>query len=283
MIKILITGSNGFIGKRLFELLSNDNYNVITYTHNDGDVEKEETWNNYEIVDIVIHLAGKSFVPDSWQNISEFFETNLIGTTEALKYCKKNNAKLLFLSTYMYGNPDFLPINELHKIDATNPYTLSKKFAEDVCLFYNKNFGVDVTILRPFNVFGLGQSKYFIIPKIINEIIEHKSVTLSDLTPKRDFVYIDDLINAIILSINNINGYQIYNVGSGISISIGDLTKLLFNLFNTEYNVKSENIIRTGEINDCYADVTRIKNSLDWQPEWTLEMGLKEILKSIKL
>jgi nucleoside-diphosphate-sugar epimerase len=283
MTKVLITGANGFIGKRLFELLSNENYQIYLYTHKDGNIEIEETWNNFEVVDIVIHLAGKSFVPDSWSNISDFFNTNLIGTTEALKYCKKHGSKLLFLSTYMYGNPDFLPIKETHKIDATNPYTLSKKFAEEACMFYNNNFGVDITILRPFNVFGSGQSKNFIISKIIKEMIDKKSVNLSDLTPKRDFIYIDDLINAIILSIKNIDGLQIYNVGSGISISIRDLVNTIFKLTDNQFKIVSDNVKRKGEIKDCYADITKIKNNLNWQPDWSLEMGLKEILKSIKL
>lgn len=282
MKSILVTGSKGFIGSALVDKLKLDGYTTYEYSHLDGDIENENTWDNFEKADVVIHLAGKSFVPKSWENISDFFNTNIIGTTEALKYCKKNNSKLIFLSTYMYGNPKRLPISENDSIEVTNPYTLSKKLAEEVCYFYNKNFNINITILRPFNVFGPNQSINFIIPKIFSQIINNKSVNLIDLEPKRDFIFLYDLVNAIISSINSNDFFEIYNVGSGQSISIGNLAKKIIELTGNHYTINAENNKRQGEIIDCFADITKIKNNLGWEPKWTLEMGLKEILKQIK-
>ena len=282
MKKVLVTGSEGFIGKYLVEQLRFLNYEVFSYNRTDGDIEFESTWEKFEKVDIVIHLAAKSFVPNSWIQPKEFVNTNLNGTLEALKYCKKHNSKLLFLSTYLYGNPIILPVSENSIIDCTNPYTLSKKMAEDVCLFYNKVFNIPVTILRPFNVYGPGQSEYFIIPKICNEVINSGFVKLGDVSPKRDFVFINDLIDAIVLSIDNLNGFNIYNIGSGKSISIFDVVNSIFNLSGVNNNYISDENVRPGEIMDSIADITKINSELGWVPKWNLESGLLEMIKFYK-
>jgi GDP-4-dehydro-6-deoxy-D-mannose reductase len=282
MKKVIITGSDGFIGKHLVKRLSQCDFEVFSYNRSDGDIELESTWEHFERVDIVIHLAAKSFVPNSWIQPKEFISTNLLGTTEALKFCKKYNSKLLLLSTYLYGNPIKLPIAEDSDLDYTNPYALSKKMAEDICIFYSKFFNLDITILRPFNVYGPGQANHFIIPKICSEVVNNGFVKLGDTSPKRDFIYIDDLIEAIVISINNLRGLNIYNVGSGTSNSIDEVVNSIFKISGISKNYESDENVRPGEIVDCIADIKKINLELGWSPKWSLELGLLEMVKFFK-
>jgi nucleoside-diphosphate-sugar epimerase len=280
MNKILITGSSGFIGKHLFSTLSKLKYSVCGFDiNNSGDVVDEKTWNHFPKADVVIHLAAKSFVPQSWQYPGDFIKCNVIGTTNALNYCKKNNAKLIFLSSYMYGNPISLPIPESAKLDPTNPYALSKKISEDICQFYCEKFGLDAIILRPFNIYGNGQPVNFLIPQIISQVKNNSEIIIKDSEPKRDFVYINDLINAIIKSIEiNIKGYSIFNIGSGVSYSVMELINIIQKLNMSNKPIISTNERRRDEIMDTVADIQKAKNELGWEPEWTLHDGLSQLL-----
>jgi GDP-4-dehydro-6-deoxy-D-mannose reductase len=277
--KILITGSSGFIGSNLSSLLSKNNYKIHLVNSSNGDIFDNETWKKFPKCDLLIHLAGLSFTPMSWENPSLFYKTNVIGTQEALNYCNKNNAKLLFLSTYLYGNPIDLPINELHDIQVTNPYNLSKKICEDLCKFHYDYYNLDVTILRPFNIFGPGQSKEFIIPKIIEQVNNGNKIEVNNLKPKRDYLYISDLTNLILKSIDNIKGFNIYNVGSGRSVSVEKLIYLISEIFNKKISIKSLNLERKGEVMDCYSDSNKATNNLGWVPQYSLKEGLEKSIK----
>jgi len=140
MRKILITGGSGFIGKHLVPKLKVVGFEVFPVDSSWGDVSNPSTWVKFPKVDVVIHLAGKSFVPASWSDPSTFIKCNLLGTIEALNYCKANNASLIFMSSYLYGNPLHLPINEEDTVNALNPYALSKQLAEEACRFIVKAF-----------------------------------------------------------------------------------------------------------------------------------------------
>ena len=113
MKNILVTGANGFIGSHLSSKLSKESkYNIKKIDRSFGDITNTTTWSNFPKCEIVIHLAGRTFVPDSWVNSKSFINTNVIGTAMALDYCKKNNSKLIFLSSYLYGKPKKIPIDE---------------------------------------------------------------------------------------------------------------------------------------------------------------------------
>src|SRR5207237_1415928 len=150
-------------------------------------------------VHYVIHLAGKSFVPDSWKDPQEFMRVNAEGTRNVLEFCRKNNIPLIFMSSYVYGIPVRLPIDENHPVTPSNPYAQSKYEAEKICIMYAEKYKIPVTIVRPFNIFGPNQPEHFLIPKIIQQALDVSStrIELQDLSPRRDYIYMDDLLDAI--------------------------------------------------------------------------------------
>src|SRR5262249_23823638 len=174
-------------------------------------------------VDHVFHLAARSYVPDSWADPAGFLHTNVTGTARALDYCRANGAHLVFMSSYLYGTPKRLPIREDDPADPGNPYALSKFLAEQVCAFHAATLRVPVTVLRPFNIFGPGQRLEFLIPAIVEQVRRGGEIRVKDLAPRRDFVFVDDVVAALIGAIAKPGGYRVFNIGSGISHSVREV------------------------------------------------------------
>jgi GDP-4-dehydro-6-deoxy-D-mannose reductase len=279
MTKILVTGSTGFIGKQLISRFNSSQFEIINLDHSHGEISDQFTWVSLPRVDIVIHLAAKTFVPDSWINPQDFLKVNFQGTACALEYCRKHNAKLIFLSSYVYGEPKFLPIPESAEIKATNPYGLSKILAEELCEFYTTLYNLDVTILRPFNVYGPGQNSNFLIPFIIQQAMYGKKIIVKDLEPKRDYIYVDDLVNFIFEAVNaRLKGINIFNVGTGVSHSVGEIITFVQNLLGTDLDIESSNQRRNSEVMDTKADMTKAYTILKFIPSWSLQKGLQTII-----
>jgi nucleoside-diphosphate-sugar epimerase len=115
----------------------------------------------------VFHLAGKAFVPESWQAPHGFYEVNVLGTANVLDFCRRQSASVTLISSYVYGKPLRLPIDEDHPLEPFNPYSHTKILAEEIGRYYAAQFGVPVFIVRPFNVYGPGQDRRFLIPTLI--------------------------------------------------------------------------------------------------------------------
>ena len=192
--------------------------------------------------------------------------------------CRKNNCNMTFISSYVYGEPEYLPIDEKHHLKSYNPYTQSKIIAEEICDFYRKNYRFKITVLRPFNVYGPGQKEVFLIPEIIKQLISSEKgiIEVDDLGPKRDYIYIDDLIDALILSINSED--DIYNIGSGYSISVEEIIKIAIKKSGIEKKYHSRNIKRKNEIYDVVADISKIKNKLHWSLKTPFEKGIENCI-----
>lgn len=282
MSKILVTGANGFIGSHLVKQLNKLSYEIIELTSNSGDISKADTLSKSPQADMVIHLAARSFVPDSWNEPTSFMSTNVTGTQNVLEYCRKSNAPLVFVSAYLYGVPQRLPIKETDPILSNNPYALSKYLAEQLCEFYANYWNLPITVIRPFNVYGSGQRPEFLIPEIIAQVQLGKEIRIRDLNPKRDYVYIDDLVDALIKSLNISSGYNVLNIGSGISYSVGEIIDVIQKVSGTEIPVYSKQVERKHEISDVYADIDQAKNILGWIPRNSLADGIAKQLQMEK-
>ena len=282
MSRVLISGATGFIGSAFTRIASDLPLEFVSMSSADGDVSEQATWDRMQDVETVLHLAGRSFVPDSWDYPQDFLETNVMGTEQALEYCRKRGARLVFISSYLYGIPETLPVQEQHAVKPNNPYALSKHLAERTCEFYSDFYNVPVTILRPFNIFGPGQRQEFLVPKIINQVAQGEAVSVYDLTPSRDYLYIDDLVEAMLKSLQPWDGLRVFNVGSGISYSVEEIIALVQQAAGTTLAVHSEKVSRENEIQDVRADISAISDALGWQPRTDFIDGIKQILDAIR-
>ena len=280
MSRILVTGASGFIGRQLTPHLQGAGHEVVAVTGSDGNVSERATWDALPATDVVVHLAARSFVPASWDDPAAFVEVNVLGTVHALEYCRQHGAALVFLSSYMYGAPERLPIREDAPLAAQNPYALSKKLAEEACRFYAERFGIPVTVLRPFNVYGPGQALPFLIPFIIGQVETGGGIRVKDLEPRRDYVYVGDLVEAITAAVAQPRGFRVLNVGSGESVSVADLIAIIQETWGTSLPVSSEGVRRKDEIMDTIADVTAAACELGWRPRVSLRDGLAAIRQS---
>jgi GDP-4-dehydro-6-deoxy-D-mannose reductase len=274
---ILVTGAAGFIGRRLVPALEGAGHRVHAVDSRAGDVADAATWARMPAVEVVVHLAGRTFVPDSWAQPEAFIRSNVLGAAEALGFCRTRGARLVFLSSYLYGNPARLPIHEDAPIAATNPYALSKQLAEEACRFYAERLAVPVTVLRPFNVYGPGQGEPFLIPHIVRQLAEGGPIQVKDLEPRRDYVYVDDVVAAIACAVGRRGGFGVFNVGSGVSHSVAQLIDAIQDVWQTRAHVRSAGERRHDEIMDTVADVSAAEAELGWRPRFGLREGLAEL------
>ncbi len=278
-MKIIVTGSRGFIGSHLVKYLKQSIYDM-----NEVDISQGRDITNFKSIsdlpdfNVLIHLAAKVFVPDSYSNPRGFFYTNITGTLNALELCRRNNAKMIFLSAYVYGTPDYIPIDETHPVKSFNPYASSKIISEQLCTEYHKQFGVNVIILRPFNIYGSGQDSNFLIPSILQQANKGE-VILKDSRPRRDMLYIDDLIDAILRVIKyEDTSFEIINLGMGQSLSIKEMVEIIMNTYIIPFSIKFTGEHRPNEVLDTIADISKAKRLLDWQPKVSFREGISKML-----
>jgi GDP-4-dehydro-6-deoxy-D-mannose reductase len=278
MIDAIISGSDGFIGKALIKQLQELGLDIFATSRRNGDISEEKTWKNFPQAKTVIHLAGKSYVPDSWLQGPEFIRANVLGTEQALQYCRQNNAKMIYISAYVYGVPTVLPISEDGPVQPNNPYAISKLMAERLCEFASRFQQVPVTILRLFNVFGPGQRLEFLIPSIIRQIQEQKEIRVMDLSPRRDYIYINDVVDAILKALQWNGEFNRVNIGAGVSYSVKEIIDIIQAAAGTDLPVISANAVRQQEIPDVIADIQLAKQTLNWSPRYSFKAGIHDIL-----
>lgn len=313
-MKILITGSEGFIGSHLVEklvkrghdltclvLYNSFNYwgwleNIDPKIKNNikiitGDIRDEYLMKSIikNKIDIIINLAALIGIPYSYKTPKSYFETNSLGLMNILNSAINSNVKkIIHTSTSeVYGTPNYIPIDEKHPVAAQSPYAASKIAADQIALSYNKSFDLPVTILRPFNTFGPRQSLRAIIPSIITQINKKSNViNLGSLYPTRDLTYIDDTTDAFLASISKKKDIgEIINIGSGFQISIKELALKISKIMRKKIIFNQEKIRvrpKKSEVDRLFANIKKAKRILNWTPKKpkknNFENGLKKTI-----
>jgi nucleoside-diphosphate-sugar epimerase len=278
-MKIAITGSSGFTGRALVSRLQQEPVELQCIDIADGtDIADEHGLQHIQPFDILVHLASRTFVPDSYRDPHAFFRTNVTGTLNMLELCRVFKARMIFASSYVYGHPQYLPVDEAHPVSAFNPYAQTKILGEQLCESYYRFFRVPVTIFRPFNLYGPGQNGSFLIPEILRQAHTGK-IVLKDAAPRRDFLHVRDLVEAYVKAIQSGNpGFEIFNLGAGISCSVDELVQLIAGFMPAPVTVQYLNQPRENEVPDTVAGIAKARDLLGWQPLISLDQGLREMI-----
>jgi UDP-glucose 4-epimerase len=299
-MNVLVTGGAGFIGSHLVDKLLDLNFNVsiidnlstghIKNIHHfknkvdfiNADLSTNKMWpDKLKNIDTVFHLAALADIVPSIENPKEYFNSNVIGTLHLLEACKKQNVKNIIYSasSSCYGLPDKIPTPENAEIKPQYPYALTKRLGEELVLHWSNVYGINATSLRFFNVYGTRSRTSGTYGAVFGVFLAQKLAgvpytVVGDGLQTRDFTYVSDIVDALILASKNKNSGQIFNVGSGKTISVKKITELLGG--NVVYIPK-----RPGEPQSTFADITKIKTELNFKPNIPIEEGIKLILNDI--
>jgi nucleoside-diphosphate-sugar epimerase len=277
---IAVTGSSGFIGNKLVNSLLSAGHEIIRLDIINGiDILDWDTLKEVSQFDVFVHLAALSFVPLSYEKPRDFYNLNINGVINGLELCRIHKAKFIFASSYVYGKPKYLPIDENHPLEGFNPYAETKIIGEQICENYFKYFNVPSIVLRPFNIYGQSQNDNFLIPLILKQAKTGK-IKLLDSRPKRDFVFVDDVVEAFRLSVEDVNlVFEKFNIGNGKSYSVNEVVEIVNQLYGGTLHIEYDNEKRKNEVLDTVADISKTKTLLHWSPKISLEVGLSRLIK----
>ena len=299
MKKILVTGSDGFIGSHLVESLLEEGYEVKAFVLYNSfntwgwlDTLPKEKRDQIEIfqgdirdphgvkeamkgVDAVFHLAALIAIPFSYYSPDTYVDTNI-------------KERVLITSTSeVYGTAQYVPIDELHPFQGQSPYSATKIGADRLAESFYRSFGLPVSIVRPFNTFGPRQSARAVIPTIITQLLAGKlEIKLGSLTPTRDFNYVKDTARGFIeiYKSDQTIGQEI-NIATQKEISIGQLAEELIRQINPgariicdEIRLRPEN----SEVNRLLGSNQKIRQLTAWEPRYTFEQGLEETIEFLR-
>lgn len=279
-----VAGSDGFLGKHVCSLLEQAGHDLLRIDITQGfDLSDPEAVERVPEVDCFIHLANLVYVPGSYENPALYYRINYMTTLNALEVCRKYNARLIYISSYVYGTPQYLPVDEKHPICPFNPYAQTKVICEMLCEGYHRDFGVKVSVVRPFNIYGVGQKGMLLIPEIIGQLKEGKEeIQLKAASPRRDYINVVDVASAICSCALSDEEYGVYNACSGESVSVKEITEIINR--NLKHKVKFffSASDRPNEVDETRGSCKRLE-SIGWKKSIGFEDGIREILKEENL
>ncbi|MBK7498275.1 MAG: LegC family aminotransferase [Ignavibacteriales bacterium] len=276
---VAVTGSKGFIGSHLVNRLNELGYELIELdTKNGFNVTNKNHFKEVKKIDCIIHLAGKVSISESFSLAYDYLTDNYLGILNVLELARKYNAKIIFASSNIYGQPQYLPIDEIHPFQVTNPYTQSKLMGEQLCQLYSNNFGLSCIALRQFNIYGPRMNASSLIPTILKQSSSGQ-VIVKDSKPQRDYIYIDDIIEAYVASLNyDCHGFEAFNIASGKSHYIKEIIKIVENKLSKDIELIDLGESRKNEILNIEANISKAKVILKWEPKITLEEGMSSLI-----
>lgn len=307
---ILITGGAGFIGTHLFEkLIQEDNYIIIIDNFNDyyhgkeeqlkeitkqfelskeynlikGDLLNKSTYNEIDCdIDIIFHLAAQAGVRYSIENASEVTHNNIVSTINIFEYGIKNNIeKVVYASSSsVYGNPVYTPLDEEHPKNPISPYAVSKLCGEIYADLYFREYCLPVTSLRFYTVYGPRGRPDMAIRKFFNLILQDKEITIyGDGEQLRDFTYISDIINGLILAGENFESAgNVFNLGCSNPIKVNDLIDKMYSISEKSKKVRCVEK-QQGDVDITYSNTEKAKKILNYYPQVNIEEGLTKTFK----
>jgi len=227
-------------------------------------------------VSCIVHLAAMTDVKKCQEKPAICFETNVLGTKNMLELARKADSKFIFSSTsHVYGIPSKLPVSEKDPLHPTSIYSASKACGERLCETYSRIYGMDVVVLRNFSTYGPNNPSYAVIHRVIKQILKGNKIKIGNLFPKRDFIYISDVISAFELVIKkDLKRFSTFNVGTGKNTSIENICKKLIQISGKKISIIKRTMDLEYEVPNIFANISKI-NRLGWRPKVSLEDGLK--------
>lgn len=279
ILTIGLTGSNSFLGSSLANKLASDGNYIISL---DSIVHPDKAEADIELpdsLDWVLHFGATKSIEASFKNPCEIYRRNLHSTIKALEIALLKNARLLYMSSYVYGKAQYLPIDENHPTSVRNPYMGSKLLGEQLCGHFHQIMNLSVIILRGFTLYGPCQKGDQLIPSIIESIKTQRPILVKDPIPKRDYLYVDDFTRLIDLIIqSDFSGFEIYNLGGGKLYSNLEVAEMANRLTEHPVPLHTEGTRRKNDVLECCANLTKIKKDFCWEPEVDLHSGLLDCL-----
>ena len=313
MKKIIVTGSDGFIGSHLTEELVRAGYQVKAFVYYNSfntwgwlDTLPSDVMKNVEIFQgdvrdpngvkeamketaAVFHLAALIAIPFSYHSPDTYVDTNIKGTLNILQAAREQDLErvLVTSTSEVYGTAQYVPMDEKHPFQGQSPYSATKIGADRLAESFYRSFQLPVSIVRPFNTFGPRQSARAVIPTIITQLLAGKEkIHLGSLTPTRDFNYVKDTVNGFIKIYESERtiGEEI-NIATQHEISIGELAEELIRQINPNAKIVcDEERLRPekSEVNRLLGSNKKIKELTDWKPVYSFEEGLSETISFFK-
>jgi dTDP-glucose 4,6-dehydratase len=306
----LVTGAGGFAGSHLVDRLLRDGWCVrafVRYTSAGlagwldrdppaaradvevvaGDVRDEQAVRDAMVgVDTVFHLAALVGIPYSYQHPREVVDTNVTGTLNVLTAARDHGVRrVVHASTSeVYGSAVRVPMDEDHPLQAQSPYAASKIGAEKLVESFHASFGVPTVVMRAFNMFGPRQSQRAVIPVVVSQALSGRTIRLGNTSARRDFTFVGDTMDAFVRAAATPAAVgQVFNVGTGRDIAVGDLARLVASLAGrADIDIETDEIRfrpEQSEVNRLCADSRRALDVLGWTPRLSLEDGLRATLE----
>jgi len=303
--RVLVTGAGGFIGSHLVEKLVRLGADVTGFVRYNsrgelGLIEQlpiqikerlktvsgdlKDTYAVKETVkdkDIIFHLGAVISIPYSYIHPQEVIETNILGTLNVLNAAREFKVeKIVHTSTSeVYGTGKYIPISEEHPLQAQSPYSASKIAADKIAESFFRTYNLPIAIIRPFNTYGPRQSARAVIPTIIIQALTRNEIFIGATHPTRDFTYIEDTVEGFLKIAETSESIgEIINIGSGIEVSIKEITNKIISVINRDVKVVFDATrIRPiqSEVEKLVADNSKAKKIINWEPKISLDEGLK--------
>ena len=296
--KVLVTGVAGFIGGHFAEYYIMRGYNVIGVDNKPKDMISTKKLFEYKQLtlpndqlhsliqkytpDICIHCAGSSSVVFSVENPYKDFNSSVLIAFHLLDGLRKFSPECKTIypsSAAVYGNPISLPISENHPLKPISPYGYHKILCEAICNEFSQLYNLNIYILRIFSAYGPGLRKQILWDIFNKSKKENRLVLYGTGKETRDFIYIDDIVNAADMILNSSgNNYDIYNIASGQETSIRELAELIAQELNSNIPIEFNGLTKKGDPKNWRADVSKLKK-LGFEPRTELREGILKVKK----